>query len=517
MSSACSARRHLLLLALSIVGLGTTGCGDHGGALARRPSVTGIDSATWYELRSPDFVLYSNGTRQDLEAFALDLSRFTAVVERLVDAQPPRTNAAVFLVNQHAEELFMGEAWAAGVMFNTLTGFDGLVRGVRHDPITRGVFLHEYTHYLTLRGNELDLPTWYVEGFAEFLETTRARDDLMEIGSVPAWRMKALEYRLGRKRDIDLRKIFAFERVVGARYPSEFYPISWATVHYLSSEAERHARMVAMIEAQGRGTPWREAYARAFDEPIEALSRDVQHHVEILLRGTPGTVGYLPIEALTPRTDFATRELPASEATLLLGELALRGAALRDEASTLRLAEALLEYSLQLDPDDSRTRAALAYAFSLQDQTAKAEPHLAAFRADPSPTFEALVHAGDALRAQAEHLPETAPADPSRRLHASAADLYLRALELAPDSPAALAGLGATQLETGAIEEARATLAKAQSLGEWDATLTLDRGRAEQKAGNAEAARAFWKQVIRLGSEEEGERARELLRTLFDD
>ena len=402
-------------------------------------------------------------------------------------------------------------------MFTSLTGFDGLVRGVEHDPVRRGTFLHEFTHYLTLRGNELDLPTWYTEGFAEFLETTRARHDVMEIGSVPAWRLRTLDDRISRGRDIDLKPIFAHRRDGRTHDPNHLYPIAWATVHYLSSNADLHARMMRMIELQARGMNWRKAYARSFDEPVEELSRRVQAHVEILIGGTPGTIGYLPIEELDVRTDFVLREVPAAEAAYLLGELALRGATLRSAAADRRLAEALFRHSLALDPDDSRIQAALAYTYSVEDDPARAEPYLTAFRADPDPSVEALLNAGNALRAQAARATDDDPPDRARRLQASAMEIYERALRIEPRNPAALAGLGVTQLELGEIDEARSTLARAQSLGEWDDELTLERGRVEQKAGNVDRARRYLTQVIRYGRAETADRAREVLREMYGE
>jgi tetratricopeptide (TPR) repeat protein len=99
----------------------------------------------------------------------------------------------------------------------------------------------------------------------------------------------------------------------------------------------------------------------------------------------------------------------------------------------------------------------------------------------------------------------------SERLHASAIALYRRALALQGTNPFALAGLGLSQLATGRFDAARQSLAQAQAHGEWDANLTLNRGRVEQKTGFPIRAREYWIEVIRLGSLEDAEKASVLL------
>ena len=138
------------LLAILIVGsialscVGTT-------PFRRLPNTSDLETETWHQLSSPDFVLYSPVSREHVEAFALDLARFVAVVERLVHGQPPKTRAKIFLMDESGQQLFIRNRGVAGFMAHTLAGFDGVMRGADHDPIHRHVFLHEFSHYLNLR------------------------------------------------------------------------------------------------------------------------------------------------------------------------------------------------------------------------------------------------------------------------------------------------------------------------------------------------------------------------------
>jgi tetratricopeptide (TPR) repeat protein len=478
------------------------------------PKVSRLELGNWRELRSPDFVLIARGSREHLEAFAIDLARFIAVVEHLVQRQPPKAPAHISIVDQQAEALFITSRNVAGYMSHTIGGFNGFIRGGGHDPVRRHVLLHEFTHYLNLRNTRLAYPIWYQEGFAEFLGSTRARGNTMEIGSVPPGRLNALAYRASRKKPIDLEPIFAFEKTARRGYPPEFYAISWATVHYLNSNQDDRERLVRMIELQAAGLHWMRAYSRSFTEPIETLSARVERHVEMLSKGTPGAVQYLPIETLGVRRDWIIRIIPPAEVPRLLGEFSLHEAVWGSTDYSQRLSQALFQRALELDPTDSRAHAGLAVVYSAQAEFERANAHLAAFGRDADPSIHEIVHAGNGVQQHALSLENKNDAEDSKRLHASAIQHYRQALEIDSSNAFALMGLGLSQLETGDFDQARSSLAEAQSLGEWDADLTLNRGRLEQKTGFNEQARGFWNEVVRLGSEADAKRAAEFLEDL---
>jgi tetratricopeptide (TPR) repeat protein len=475
------------------------------------PRVARLELEGWFELTSPDFILYSNGTKEDLEALAVDLARYIAVVERLVEAESPKTPAHLVVVDERAEELFIPYRWYEAYMGHTLAGFNGFVRGGRYDPTVRSVLLHEYTHYLTGRNTRLNYPIWYEEGFAEFLGPIRARGDTMEVGSRPPWRLEQLKARQARKEPIDLSKIFSFERSLGAYWPSEFYAISWATVHYLNSDPERRKRLTSMVKKQASGLGWKKAYSTTFSESLEDLAKKIEHHAAILNRGTPAAILYLPFEALEIRTKWKLRALTPQETIRLFAEFAVQGVVAASDEYKLMLAVGLFERALELTPNDSRTHAGLASALSQQGKFERAETHLMEFETDPDPSVTALVLAGHALAQHARSLEGDELVNEREEKHENAIHLYRGALEVEPENAFALAGLGHSLLAIKEFEQARESLAKAQSFGEWDAALTLDRARVEQEMGFSDRARVFWKEVVRLGSEEQAKEAAALL------
>jgi len=489
--------------------------------MIRTLDVSNLELDGWHELRSPDFVLYSHVPVPNLEAFAVDLARFIAVVERLVSAEPPKTPARVFLIDENVEKLLVQSRSIAGYTSPSLTGYDLVIRGTStHDPVRRGVFLHEFTHYLTLRNRKLMYPAWYEEGFAEFLGTIRKRGNTMEIGSAPDWRVNefvALE-QYGRARyPFDLKPTLAWTRASGVPYPIAFYATSWLTVHYLNGDPERRKQLATMIQLQGKGMDWEEAFHRSFPESIDDLEHKIERHGERLVSGTPGAVLYLPLEALDIRTKWTIREVARPEMARILAEFALGAGGTRAPGYSMRIAEALLQETLAADPQDARAIAALAEALAGQGRFDEARARLVAFEAVPDPPAEAFVHAGRAIDKQAASLEGDDHADERKRLSEAAIPLYESALALDPANPMALSGLGHDQLEAGRLDAARTSLARTLERGEWNADVTLDRARVEQQAGSIDQARDYLHEVMRLAGDEHADEVNALLAELDAD
>lgn len=465
----------------------------------------------WQILRSPDFVLYSQAPPARLEAFALDLARFIAVVEKVVRRESPKTRAEIFLLSGRVEKLLLPHPRIAGLMSPHLSGFHGLVRESRRNTAGRNVLLHEFTHYLTGTRSQLDYPLWYLEGFAEFLSTVRLRGEGMELGGLPLGRLDELAMRLEHGEPIDLREIITFERGARWSFPPAFYSISWATVHYLNLTPERRKRLATLISGQSRGMHWRAAYRRSFEIPIEILSREVERHIEKLLNGGLSTVAFIPLERLDVRDDWEISALSPLEASQRLGVLATRGVS--SSRNNLRIARAFFRSGLALEPDDPLSHAGLALLDEQRDRLDEALLHIDRVSEAPAPGVEALVLAGIARRHLAERIP--AP-EKERRAHAfvAAVQLFRAALAIDPQDPEANAGLGRCLLESEAFPEARAAFARASEFGEWDAALIRDQGKLERRSGNPEAARVLWKRVLARGSPEAAKESQELIEKL---
>jgi tetratricopeptide (TPR) repeat protein len=481
--------------------------------------ISNLNLDGWHELRSPDFVIFGQSSREEMERFALDLARYISVVERLVESEPPKSPAYIFLVDDDVEDLLVQSDFSLAYMTSSLTGIDLVIRdGSVYDPVKRSIFLHEFTHYLTLRNRKLMYPAWYEEGFAEFLSSTRKRGNTMEIGSAPGrvrelGFLQAIKWKLGgAKYPFDLKPALAWKRSSLTQYPIIFYGTSWITVHYLNSNPDRQKQLATMIRLQGQGVEWEEAFSRAFPESIDELERKINRHGEQLVHGTPAAILYLPLEVLDIRTEWTMREIPSPEVMRILAGFALRGSTTRSAGYSVRIAEAFYRQALAADATDSESIAGLAVTLAKQDRFSEARAQLEALDAIADPSVPALVLAGHTLE-YASSLQGDDHANERMKLFEASIRYYQRALELDPSNPSALAGLGRSQLETGRLDAARVSLARALEWGEWDADVTLARARVEKKAGSLDRAHQFGQEVLRLG----GDQYKDQVDALFEE
>lgn len=461
----------------------------------------------WLALRSPHLVLIGDASRAELARLAEDLAIFAAVVQRItsIPLDPARVPARIYLVRGPVADALVPQPDVQGYMAPRLDGYYGVVERSDLAPATRATLFHEYAHFLLRNGAALSYPMWYDEGFAEILATIRHRQGLVTVGTPPRYRLRALA---GADR-IDLEAVLAPRQLSEVRDADLFYATSWALTHYLLTHGETFARMERLLELQSQGVPWREAYTRAFPEPLETLAAAVARHVHELSRGFPATLALFDAEELPVERDFEIRELAPREVARELGEAAL---AVFDERGRGAVAAAFFERALEIDPRDARSRAGLAVARALQGRPEAARAELA--RASPERTDDVriLLAAGRVHATLAARSAGDAHAAAGERRAARAA--YRRATRLDPRSPSGWAGLGRTYV--GAEDPAAGieSLARARDLGAWDADVTLDLGRLHLGAGDAPRARELWMEVARLGDEERAEEARRLLEDL---
>ncbi len=480
---------------------------------AMRPNLSGFDLEGWSELRSGTVEIVGDAPEADLRRLADDLSLFVAVVRAATNAPiGPETPATrIFLLGNQAAVRF-GLVGLGGFMARMPDGYLAMVRlEGGHSAHARRILFHEYTHFLLHQGTAIDYPLWYHEGLAEVLSTVRRREDLIELGSTHMERARAL----ARIRHFDLAELFSATKYSDVDDREAFYAGSWAAVHYLSATQERVARLERFLGLLVSGVAWRDAYAQAFDVPLDALSREVSAHGLALARGVPFTI--LTFDARTLEVEHGREEirplLPV-EAAESLGDFWLRLSEGDDEDGDepVRLARALFERSLAIGPEAPRARAGLALARAREGDLAgaAADASRALALAPDDARVQCLVGEVDATRARrlsdAGDLPEAA----GLRLAARAA--FLRATELEPDGPIAWAGVGASYVgDAGDLRPGIAALERALALGAWTPGPRLDLARLHAASGRVARARELLEEVVRFDAGSAGERAAELL------
>src|SRR5690348_9107416 len=166
-------------------------------------------SAAWYEAVSKHFQIYADENPDQLKDYANKLERFDAAV-RVARGMPDvdagnATQVSVYVVRDVAAigRIFDGdpESGVAGFYDSHASGSVAFVprRGDigKFELTADSIFFHEYTHHLTLEDNDRPLPTWIVEGFAEFFATPIFNaDGSVTIGAPPRYRAQSL-YSVG--------------------------------------------------------------------------------------------------------------------------------------------------------------------------------------------------------------------------------------------------------------------------------------------------------------------------------
>ncbi len=189
---------------------------------------------------------------------------------------------------------------------------------------TRGaeVMLHEYVHFLSFQSDRIRYPRWYEEGRAEYLSTSRLRDNVLEVGLPVERRLASLRFGswLPLGTVLELTDLSTLDE----EQSDLFYGQSWLLVHYLSSQPDAELKLPASTRKYsvliGQGVNRSDAFEQAFDQDIAELEPTLLKYF------VDGSFASREIPADTALPGFAPRARPLSvaEVRLALARMALR-------------------------------------------------------------------------------------------------------------------------------------------------------------------------------------------------
>jgi hypothetical protein len=225
-------------------------------AIASLAWMPGTAHAKWQRAETTHFVIYSEQKEEQLRAFAEKLERFDAALRKLYPVRPdaPGGRVTIYeLPNATALRRVMNAAGsnADGVYRADATGALALTsRAATSDSWSDFVLLHEYAHHFMLQNFTAAFPKWYVEGFAEFVATTRFDKDGLSLGLPALHRSYAFQMR----GTLPFRRILAndFEGADGNDI-AYLYGIGWALTHYLTFDEGRKGQLGKYLQAIDRG------------------------------------------------------------------------------------------------------------------------------------------------------------------------------------------------------------------------------------------------------------------------
>ena len=238
--------------------------------------------AEWLRAESPNFVMHSEGSEETLRARIEQLEEFDRLLRMLTGttAQPSPNKLHLYFVRSYGQ-LSQVYPVSQGIGGFYSASPDGIVAVIDHswrqDYMTHEeVLLHEYAHHFMLQYFPAAYPTWYLEGFAEYVATTRLTGDSIEFGRFNEARASWLADRSGWL-PLD-RLLFSDPGELRGREVSKFYAQSWLLVHYLLRDAERRRQLSRYLVAVGQGQDSRRAFTTAFGTSSSDLQRAISRY-----------------------------------------------------------------------------------------------------------------------------------------------------------------------------------------------------------------------------------------------
>lgn len=220
----------------------------------------------WLKAETKHFVIYSAGSRSQLEDFSRKIEKFDAVLRLLTntkpDDQPLRLPIYVLATSESVSGLaddkkrsiagfYRASKYGSFAVANRERGTD------KFDLKGDTVLQHEYAHHFMFRNFAYAYPAWFIEGFAEFVATAEfAADETWTLGKPPLFRAHGLV--LGRDLPIE-NLLFGGTAGMPRDLVDVYYGRAWLLVHMLRNDKARAGQLDAYLKALGNGTPEREA------------------------------------------------------------------------------------------------------------------------------------------------------------------------------------------------------------------------------------------------------------------
>jgi hypothetical protein len=328
------------------------------GAGCRTTAVETAQSA-WFELRTPRFQVFTHGDPEQARRLVIDLERFHQVMlaktsaEERSEAPPLR----VFLAKDSGSlrAWIGGSATQLGQFRATYRGNYAFVHAGNaggNDPFAYSavaILLHEYAHYM-MATQGARVPSWYNEGFAEYMAQTQFDDEgAYTVGCPPRYRTRWIEHLEW----LPIARVMEADDIAPlVRRASDSYAQAWYAVHYFTADAERNKQIREYLRLWGEGVPGAEAVKAAFGMDYAQLDQVLRTYAS---RPSFECAKVTPAQALTV-PDVQVRPLSEAEAHYRIGDLLL------ETAGPSEAVFSILNKAASLEGGDPRTLVALARA-----------------------------------------------------------------------------------------------------------------------------------------------------------
>jgi tetratricopeptide (TPR) repeat protein len=274
-------------------------------------------SAAWRAYETPHFIIYSESDLTRVEDLATRLESYDKLMRMATGTQEddPVKVRIYEVEDMDAVEHALGESDSGIAGFydtNSLGPFLVTPRktsGAGRYFTPELVLQHEYAHHFMLQYFPAIYPTWYIEGFAELIGSSKILPDGRIGYGMPAKH---------RGHDIladwvPLQELLTKEKIVYL----DTYGQGWAVTHFLTFDNQRAKELRGYLTALGQGKSMAEA-ATAFGD-LGDLNQQARRYVGA------GSFAYRPVKVDIARPVIRqSRDLSAGEAAVIPEVIAFR-------------------------------------------------------------------------------------------------------------------------------------------------------------------------------------------------
>ena len=253
-------------------------------------------AAEWSRVESEHFVITSDGPTRTAESYAQKIEAFRYVALMLLggDSSGARAQSKfdIYLLHDQAELQKVRPNFSnsfAGIYFPCDEGsiaYVSLQTDWSNDGTDGGLLtlLHEYSHHLMFQASPAYYPTWYVEGFADYMATAYMDDGRISLGNAHPWRMAILRQDRWMKFETLLSSLALnnVDKANDERDVYSFYAQSWLLTHYMLNDTERTKKFNAYFVRLRAGEDPVAAFEPATGIPVSKLEHLLKHYLQAL-------------------------------------------------------------------------------------------------------------------------------------------------------------------------------------------------------------------------------------------
>ena len=239
--------------------------------------------AKWLRAESKHFIGYLDGSESALRGHIDRLERFDRLLRTRLEVgdDEGQTKLTVFFVDGVSEvrSLYGIKGRDVGGFYTaSLSGGMAVVPERGGGGLTDDIILfHEYVHHFMFQYFRGAPPTWYAEGFAELLSTTRFDEAGNPQVGLPA---QHRAWGLFSEKEVPIRRLLtSTTNELKQGEGDAFYGRAWLLTHYLLFNVERSDQLSAYLKLVAQGTASLQAAESAFGD-IDALDKDLDRYID---------------------------------------------------------------------------------------------------------------------------------------------------------------------------------------------------------------------------------------------